>query len=184
MKKNVVISLVCLLIIALSGSAFAHSTKGRIKIPLSKKTLEIDDVAYFMESYVHRHFYKGKYEKAEKRFYVNKFLKIDQDRNEAMVYFKTLDNKTKKIFDDKMLLHRQPCGVWVYVGSDEIRPMYTYVKKTGYYYKKYVLPISSGGIFLAVCVLGFLRFRKRKQKSSPAKQEIGQAEAAVENTNS
>lgn len=148
-----------------AGTALSHSTKSRMKIPLDKKTLEIDDIAYFVESYVHRELYKHKYGKAEKRFYVNKFYKIEQNGSKAVIYFRTLDNKRKNYFDDEMAVRRQANGIWVYENAWEMREMYTYVKKTGYYYKKYVLPIGAVGIGISFAVLVIGRIAGKNKKS-------------------
>ena len=165
MKNTIILSLAVLLVLSFAGTALSHSTKGRIKIPLDKKTLEIDDIAYFVESYVHRDLYKGKFEKAEKRFYVNKFHNIKQNGNTAVIHFRTLDNKTKEKFDDQMTRHRLDNGVWAYKNGQEPREMYTYVLKTGYYYKKYVLPVSTAGIGIAITVLVIYRIMKRRKSS-------------------
>ncbi|MCG8642531.1 MAG: hypothetical protein MI862_22585 [Desulfobacterales bacterium] len=173
MKNRLISGLIVLLVLSLTGTALSHSTKGRIKIPLDKKTLEIDDIAYFVESYVHRELYKGKFEKAEKRFYVNKFHNIKQDGNTAVINFRTLDNKTREKFDDQMAIHRLDNGVWAYKNGQEPREMYTYVLKTGYYYKKYVLPVSAAGIVIAIAFLAVYRTMKRRKPSvqKPARSD-------------
>ena len=163
MKNRLISGLVVLLVLLLAGTALSHSTKNRIKIPLTKKTLEIDDIAYFVESYVHRDLYRGKFEKVDKRFYVNKFLKIEQAGGKAVIHFKILDNKNKTYFNDKMTIHRLDNGVWAYKNDLETREMYTYVLKTGYYYKKYVLPVSAAGIVIAITVLVVYRTMKRRK---------------------
>lgn len=154
--------LVLALVILTQVQARAHSTKGRIKIPLTKAVLEIDDIAYFTESYVHRVMYADRFEKAKKRFYVNTFLDIRQVGKKAVIRFRTLDFKEKKKFEDQITLHRADGGQWVLKrpGQEPV-PVYTYVKKTGYYYQKYVVPVSWAGLALGLGVLGVLRFRKR-----------------------
>lgn len=168
MKKIVML---CLgLILGFQAQAQAHSTKGRIKIPLEKQILEIDDIAYFFESYVHRELYRDKYEKPDKRFYVNQFLEIKQQGNQARVLFRTLDFKEKTKFDDQVTLHRLDSGSWVLKvpGKADVE-IYTYVKKFGYYYKKYVVPVCLAGLALGAAALAFLRYRK------PGKKDRGQA---------
>ena len=89
-----------------------------------------------MESYVHRYLYKDKYKKWENRFYVNKFINIQQNKNSAVINFKTLDVKTKNIFNDKMTINRLKNGIWVFKNSEQAVEMYTYIKKSTYYYNK------------------------------------------------
>ena len=160
MKKIVFLCLA--LFLAAQAQALAHSTKGRIKIPLTKEKLEIDDIAYFFESYVHREMYSDKYEKSKKRFYVNEFLEVRNQGNTALVRFRTLDFKEKKKFEDQVTIHRLDNGVWALKGrGKEALEIYTYVKKTGYYYQKYVVPISSAGLALGLAGFALLRFRKQ-----------------------
>ncbi|NDY73621.1 hypothetical protein DO021_17900 [Desulfobacter hydrogenophilus] len=175
MKK---IMLLCLaLVLGFQAQVMAHSTKGRLKVPLDKEVLSIDDIAYFFESYVYREFYKGKYENPDKRFYVNKFLGVDQKGDHAVVRFRTLDiskkfrNKDikqgKGTFEDQAFMVRLPSGVWAIdmQGKAPVE-MYTYVEKWGYYYKKYVMPVSVVGFALGVGTLALLRIRKRKKIGS------------------
>lgn len=172
------ILLLCLvLVLGFQTQAMAHSTKGRLKVPLDKDVLTIDDIAYFFESYVHRQFYKGKYEKPDKRFYVNEFLGVDQKGDHAVVRFRTLDmskgfrardiKQGNGTFEDQASLIRLLSGVWAIEKPDGARvEMYTYVKKWGYYYEKYVMPVSAAGLALGVGILVLLRFKKRKKIGS------------------
>ena len=161
-----ILSLFCLVLLAgltFPCSSSAHSTKGRIKIDLSEKSPTVDDFAYFMESYVHRHFYDGKFEKTKNRFYVKEFKRVEQNGNSATVHFITLDNKEKSDFEDTMTFQRGDGGVWSYTEpSGTVVVVYTYVQKWGYFYKKYILPISIGGIAVAALVLAVLMVRRRK----------------------
>ncbi|MCG8552942.1 MAG: hypothetical protein MI799_21250 [Desulfobacterales bacterium] len=170
MKKIVLLCLV--LVLGFQTQVMAHSTKGRLKVPLDKDVLTIDDIAYFFESFVHREFYKGKYEKPDKRFYVNEFLGVDQEAGKAVVRFRTLDMskglKPKEIkqgrgtFEDQATIIRLLSGVWaIEAPGGELVQMYTYVPKWGYYYGKYVMPISVAGIVLGVGILVLLRFKNR-----------------------
>lgn len=171
MKKIVILCLA--LVLGLQGMAMAHSTKGRMKVPLDKDQLAIDDIAYFFESYVYREFYKDKFEKPDKRFYVNQFLGVDQNGNHAVVRFRTLDmsqgfkakdiKQGKGIFEDKAAIVRLDSGVWaIEVPGKKPVEMYTYVKKTSYYYKKYVMPVSIAGLALGVGILVLLRLKGKK----------------------
>ncbi len=172
------IFLFCLvLVFGFQSQAMAHSTKGRMRVPLEKEVLTIDDIAYFFESYVHREFYKGKFERPEKRFYVNTFLGVDQQGDRAIVRFKTLDmskgfkakdiKQGKGIFEDHATIVRLDSGIWAFeVPGKTPVEMYTYVKKTAYYYKKYVMPVSIAGLALGVGILALLRLKKRKITNS------------------
>ena len=153
----------CFLIAAPAAPAGAHSTRGRIKIPLEKAVLEIDDVAYFFESYVHREFYRDRFEKSQRRFYVKEFVRIDQDGPEAMVHFLTLDVKGNRDFHDRMQIRRGADGVWTYTPqAGGPVPLYTYVKKWDHYYRIYILPLSAAGLALTAALLGWLRFGRRR----------------------
>lgn len=155
--------LLLLVTFSFPGSTMAHSTKGRIKINLSEEVPTVDNFAYFMESYVHRHFYDDTFERAEKRFYVKEFKRVELNGNKATVHFITLDNKEKSNFTDSMTFQRGEDGVWFYTEpSGKQVVVYTYVMKWGYYYKKYILPISMVGLGGALVVLAFLLIRKRK----------------------
>ena len=147
-----------------TGTAAAHSTAGRIKIDLDKKQPTTDDFAYFMESYVHRQLYEGKFEKWQKRFYVKDFLKVDQQGDRATVHFLTLDNMEKKDFADSMSFTRGWNGTWHFQpeNSSEQIPVYTYVMKWGYYYERYILPGSIAGLAVGVSALGLLVVKRKK----------------------
>ena len=154
------------LIAALAAPAGAHSTKGRIRIPLVKVVLTIDDVAYFFESYVHRELYRDRFEKSQRRFYVKAFVRIDQDGPLATVHFLTLDVKEKRDFPDRMQIRRGTDGVWTYTppaGGDPV-PLYTYVSKWSHYYQTYILPLSAGGMVIAAALFGLLRVGRRRLK--------------------
>ncbi|MCK5162528.1 MAG: hypothetical protein KAQ72_02360 [Desulfobacula sp.] len=165
MKKILLLCLSLFFVFVFINPSWAHSTKGRIKVVLDKDTLVIDDIAYFAESYVHRHLYRGKYKKSEKRFYVNKFINLEQNKNHAVINFKTLDAKLKNIFNDTITINRLENGRWVFnpQNGEKAIEMFTYIKKSTYYYNKYVLPISAAGLALALSGLGFIRIKKRKE---------------------
>ncbi len=156
----------CLMALMLAAPAWAHSTKGRVRVPLQKAVLEIDDVAYFFESYVHQEFYRDRIEPSRRRFYVKKFLRIDQDGPIATVHFLTLDVKEKRDFPDRMEIRRGNDDVWSYTppAAGAPVPLYTYVTKWGYYYHKVVLPVSIAGILLAAALFGWLRFVRRRPR--------------------
>ena len=170
MNKILLLCLTLFFVIVSVNPCQAHSTKGRIKVALDKDKLVINDIAYFAESYVHRHLYKDKYKKAEKRFYVNKFINIEQNKESAVIYFKTLDVKTKNIFKDQITITRLKNGKWVFnpQNSKETIEMFTYIKKSTYYYNKYVLPMSATGLALGLLGFGLLRIKKRKTATGAA----------------
>ena len=163
------VALLCLLTTAMASPARAHSTKGRVRVPLEKAVLEIDDVAYFFESYVHREFYKDRFEKSRHRFYVKKFLRIDQAGDRATVHFLTLDVKEKNDIPDKMTIYRGEDGGWIYRPPDgNPIPVYTYITRWNHYYRKVVLPVSIAGVLVAGAFLGWLRFGRRRRVARPA----------------
>lgn len=96
------------------GPALAHSAKGRIKIALKKVAIEIDDIAYFAESYVHRQLYKKRFEKSKRRFYVKEFIAVDQSGDQVNIRFTVLDVKEHSTFDDTMMIERDKDGIWYY----------------------------------------------------------------------
>jgi len=160
----------CFVIAALAPPAGAHSTKGRIKIPLEKVAPTIDDVAYFCESYVHREFYRERFEPSQRRFYVKAFVRIDQEGPVATVHFLTLDVKEKRDFHDRMQIRRGTDGVWTYTpatGGEPV-PLYTYVTKWGHYYQTCILPLSAAGLVLSAAVFGLLRFGRRRRRLAKA----------------
>jgi len=159
------IAVFLLLGIVAAEPAAAHSTKGRIRVPLKKAVLAIDDVAYFFESYVHRQLYKDRYEKSNRRFYVKKFVRIDQQGPQATVHFITLDIKENRDFPDTMQISRGVDTIWVYRpgGKDAPVPLYTYVKKWEHYYRTYFVPALGAGVLVLAGVLGWLLFFRRKQ---------------------
>jgi hypothetical protein len=164
MKNTLMPCCVFLFILFSLVPAQAHDTSNRIKIPLDKDILEIDDIAYFIESHVHRQFYNDRYEQAEKRFYVDSFTKIEQLGDRADILFKTLDVKTNDIFDDRITIHRMENGKWALKTKDRTLEMYTYVTKFSYYYKTYIFPLAAVGIVLAGLEMIFLRLKNRKKK--------------------
>jgi hypothetical protein len=162
---TVILVLAAVLFFGSTAAAWAHSTKGRIKIPLDKTEVGIDDVAYFVESYVHRQLYKDRYAQSKRRFYVKEFVRVEQKDRQAVVRFIVLDLKENASFPDAMTIERGTDGVWRYPPENGPAPVeiYTYVMKWGYYYKRYVLPISAAGAGLALFFLAVLRLRNRKK---------------------
>jgi hypothetical protein len=152
-------------VLLVPAAATAHSTKGRLKVPLAKGIVGVDDVAYFVESYVHRELYKEKYEKSKTRFYVREFTGVDQQNDIAEIRFIVLDAKGNTTFTDSMRISRDEDGVWRYrpqQGAASLE-VYTYVPKWRHYYEHYIFPASGAGIFLALVALFCLRYKKRRR---------------------
>jgi hypothetical protein len=167
-RPAVIFLLAAILLLDSAVAARAHSTKGRIKIPLEKTDIGVDDVAYFVESYVHRELYKHRFVQSKRRFYVKEFLRVDHDGPRADIHFIVLDVKEKTTFPDVMTIRRGSDGIWHYRTKNTTAPLevYTYVMKWGYYYQRYVLPISAAGVGLAIFFLAMLRLHKRKKGAS------------------
>ncbi len=168
MKRLIIVFLALVILFGMQTGADAHSTKGRMKILLEKDVITVDDMAYYIEPYVHRKKYKGEYEKSKNRFYVKDFIKVEQKDGSADVFFTVLDVKENRNFGDSMAFARNRDGTWSHIDEEgtKIAQVYTYVDKKGYYYKKYVLPGSCAGIVLAGGVLIFFRIRKRSKERS------------------
>ncbi|ABA88130.1 type IV pilus biogenesis protein PihB [Syntrophotalea carbinolica DSM 2380] len=158
-----------LFLFLLGGSAVcaqANETKGRIRIPLSRGTIGIDDVAFFAKSYVHRQMYRERYADSKGRFYITQFLGVDQKGKEADIRFIVLDVKRNNEFPASMSISRGGDGVWRYRsenGNVSVE-IYTYVMKWTYYYQRYLLPVSASGLVLAAGLLVYLRLGKGKKK--------------------
>ena len=168
MKRSIIVFLALVILFGMQAGADAHSTKGRIKILLGKDVIAVDDMAYYIEPYVHRKKYKGKYKKSKNRFYVKDFIKVEQKEESADVFFTVLDVKENRTFEDSMAFARNRDGTWSHIDEEgtKIAQVYTYVDKKGYYYKKYVFPGSCAGIVLAGGILIFFRIRKRLKERS------------------
>lgn len=167
-RRAAILLLTATIMVGGAVAAHAHSTKGRIKIPLKKAVLSIDDVAYFVESYVHRRLYKDRFARSKRRFYVKEFVQVDQNGSRAEIRFIVLDMKNHATFTDAMNIYRGEGGIWRYRPGNESVPveLYTYVMKWGYYYQRYMIPVSAAGIVIAVVFLVWLRIRNRKKGES------------------
>ena len=167
MKKLITVFLFLVFLFGMQPSVDADSTKGRIKVPLKKSSVTVDDMAFYIEFYVHRKKYKELYEKSRNRFYLKDFIKVEQKEREADVFFTVLDVKENRSFEDSMSFTRANDGTWVYMDEKKknVEQVFTYVPKMTYYYNKYVLPVSCAGIILAGGIFIFFRVRRLKEKS-------------------
>ena len=174
MRKRVLFVLMVLMTAAVgmlmfsANSAWAHSTKGRIKVQLTKATPTVDDMAYFIEYYVHKVKYAKQYKNTKNRFYLREFLRIDQEGDTAEVFFTVQDFKANKRFDDSLRFVRNQDHTWSCIQADgEIGPpIYTYMKKYDYYSQKYILPVATAGLMLAGGVFVYLRIKRKGKKKS------------------
>lgn len=172
MKTAMIVTLCLALVLLVSGTSRAHSTKGRLKIDLALEQPTVNDFAYFMESYVNKELYRGKFDKWENRFYVKDFKSVELKGNKAVVSFIRLDAKEKADADQSMTFTREKDGVWYYYpDSGERVKVYTFVMKWAYYYQTYVLPFSIPGLIVSMGVLGVLYFRRKRQTRLPLPEE-------------
>lgn len=156
----------------LTPSVEAHSTAGRIKVPLEKERLEVDDLAYFVEPYVNQEKYRGQFEQFKNRFAVREFDRVVQHGSRAEIFFKVLDFKEKdRTFPDSMGFGRDGEGRWFYTGEDgERQPVFTYVGKNRYYIEKYAFQASAVGFVLSIAFLMVLR-RSRRSREQAEKEK-------------
>lgn len=136
-KTNMILWIVACTVILTAGQALAHSTADRVKVELKEDRPAIDDVAYFVESYVHRLLYSDNTPATENRFVVKEFIAVEQKDDAALVRFITLDKKGNKSFEDSMRIQRGSGGIWRHQPKDGGEPVdiYTYVTKTRYYWE-------------------------------------------------
>jgi hypothetical protein len=167
-RKAVFMLLLLLGPLVITGTAAAHSTAGRVKVDLQGKAPGVDDFAYFMESYVHRELYRGRFEQWEKRFYVKEFTAVQHLGDRAVVRFVTLDHKENEDFADEMGFSRSRDGRWWYVpkSGDKVA-VYTYVTKWSYLYDQFILPVSATGTVLGLALLAGLVWRRRRAEKAP-----------------
>lgn len=170
MQKRVIMILMAavFMISFAAGPAWAHSTKGRIKIQLTQKTVTVNDMAYFIEFYVHKVKYLKKYKTIKNRFYLKEFIRVDQDGDNAEVFFTVHDFRKDVSFDDSVKFIRNKDHTWSYIceNGEVGDPVYTYVKKTDYYAEKYVFPVAGVGLVLALGAFVFLRFKRKDKKEA------------------
>jgi len=161
-----VVSLLCLLVVC-AGPASAHSTKGRVKAPLSKADPGINDVAYFVESYVHRVLYSKAAGGGQERYYVKDFISMKRERDRARIDFTVLDKKEHRSFPETMTIERGGDGVWVYRPESGGTPVvvFTFVKKGALTPREEKAALSITGFLVAAGLIAVIWNRKRKRKA-------------------
>lgn len=157
-------------ILALAGPALAHGTKDRVKMPLNFSQPGVDDVAYFVESYVHRELYSDGTSATENRFVVKDFAAVEQNGVTAVVRFVTLDKNGNKSFEDSMTLNRGADGVWRYQpkGGGEPLEVFTFVTKTRYHWEtswKRIVLILGALACLSPAALWYVKREERKARA-------------------
>ena len=168
MHRVITLMLAMAVLLGMESPATAHSTKGRVKILLTKDTVTADDMAYYIEYWVHNEKYKKKYEHVRNRFFVKEFRKVEQDGGKAEVFFTVLDFRKKVDFDDSMSFVKSPNGIWSHVNDDgtKIAAVYTYVPKFEYYFRKVAMPGFFTGLMLTGSILAFRTIRKKSRGKS------------------
>jgi len=162
------------MVFSFGGTASAHSTKGRIKVPLDQETIAIDDVAYFVESHVHRQLYDDRTPETRNRFFVNEFIKLNLQGPTAEVHFRVLDKKTNIQFNESLRLSRNTNGIWQYQPPDGAAPveLHTFVTRGAYYWSKYGTRIRIGTAILCCGLTALVIYLKRRPEP-PAPWETG-----------
>ena len=171
-----------IIVVCTVSQVSAHSTKGRIKVPLDKAVIDVDDVAYFAESFVYRQLYNDHTRETQNRFFIREFIGIDCKDSSAQVSFVVLDKKGNTTFTDTLDFTRDKNKVWYYHPPDNRQPVeiFTYVPKNSYYLEKYGLFISMAAV--AVC-FGFLMiFRFYRRINASRKNRDKYAEEADDET--
>jgi hypothetical protein len=148
-----------------AAPALAHSTKGLVKVPLDRKTLGVDDVAYAIEPYVHTTLYDDGTPGSKYRFFVKDFIEVTQNKDEAVVRFIVLDKKNNRDFEDSVSLKRDGKGLWFLVPDQSLpREMFTYITKSAYFWRQHGSKLGIG--FALICAsLAFVVWRARKKNA-------------------
>jgi len=161
MKRSILLLLALVFLFGTVTVADAHSTKGRKKVFLKKDVITKDDMAYYIESYVHRKKYKDLYEKSNNRFYVEDFTKVEQKDKTADIFFTVLDVKNNKTFKDSMHFKKSSKGIWVHIDENKknIGQVYTYISKKKSY-SKYTVFFHCIVIALGAGIFIFMRIKR------------------------
>jgi hypothetical protein len=159
MRATLLLFAAGLLLVCMAGGAIAHSTKGLVKAQLKKDTLAVNDVAFFVESYVMRELYDDK----NSRFVVKDFVAVKQEGNKALIDFVVYDKKENRSFPEKMNIEQAADKVWSYRPKNGGEPivMSTYVAKGSQAGGGSNREALMGGLALVAVVLGGLMVRKK-----------------------
>jgi hypothetical protein len=154
----------CVILAGTFSPASAHSTKGRVKVPLDKEVITVDDAAYFAESRVHRHLYDDKTRETQNRFFVKDFIGLAFKDGKAEVRFQVLDKKTNETFEDSLTIARGENGIWLYRPSGGGAPIevYTYVSRQGSLLHRHAKWIFAAAAVLCAGILLRDRYRKKR----------------------
>ena len=150
---------------AWTGIAYAHSTEGRVKVPLDQANPTYDDFAYFIEPYVNQEKYKGVHKPHTGRFYPmdNDEMTFETTGREALATFEVLDVRGDKRFMDTMRFVRGDDGIWRYMEAEGgPREVYTYIPRSSYIMGTYIQPAAMIGLPLLLVFLVVLRLKKKR----------------------
>lgn len=185
MKKAIIGLLAVVGLLLLAGPVLAHSTAGRVKVPLDFKQPEVDDVAYFIESYVHRELYSDGTAGTENRFVVKNFNGLEMNGDRLVVRFTTLDKKGNASFDDSMTLLRGKDDVWRFEPKNggAALEVYTYITTTRYNWETRWKRLSIlFGALLCLSPLALWHVRRSERKAMAAHKAQAERQAgAAEN---
>jgi hypothetical protein len=165
---------IVLLALLCAGQAPAHNIKDRVKVPMDMDAPAVDDVAYFVESYVFAHLYDDGTAATHERFMVREFDTVEQNGAEIVVRFTTLDKKGNKSMEDSMAMRRGPDGVWLYqpAGGGEPMEVYTYVTRAAFNWETRWKPLLMGlGALAALSPAALWHVRRRERRAMAARAE-------------
>lgn len=173
--KRSVMAWTLLFVVVCASTAFAHSTQGRKKVDLKKAHPTVDDVAYYVESYVNRYKYAEVYPDSNNRFIAEEVLRVEahpERPGEAVtVHFRVLDKKENRKFEDSLVLDRTDKGLWVNE-EDGDKVIYTYVNRFLYNYTHYVIP--GLGVTALLALLSYLStwVTQRRRRTGASETEV------------
>lgn len=172
--KRYVMAWALLFMVAFASTAFGHSTQGRKKVNLKADQPTVDDVAYYVESYVNRYKYADTYPDSNNRFIAEEILGVEahhEHPGEAVtVHFRVLDKKENRKFEDNLVLDRTDKGLWVN-NEDGGKVIYTYVSRFLYNYTHYVIPGLGVTALLALLSYFSTWVRQRRSRTGASEAE-------------